>query len=55
MNAHHLRTLIKSYVGQRVFGATMGTRVRNTIDPSVAEARKSWAKAEAFAARYPVE
>jgi len=55
MNAHHLRTLIKSYVGQRVFGATMGTRVRNTIDPSVAEARKSWVKAEAFAARYPVE
>ncbi|MFB6232192.1 MAG: S41 family peptidase [Salinibacter sp.] len=55
MNVHHLRTLVMSYVGQRVFGATMGTRVRNTIDPFVAEARKSWAKAEAFAARYPVD
>lgn len=50
-----LDTLIASYVGRRLFGTSMLIRLRNTIDPVVAKAQASWAKAEALAARYPVE
>lgn len=50
-----IETLIKSYVGRRLFGRSMWIRIQNTMDPVVAEALQSWSTAEQWANRYPVE
>jgi carboxyl-terminal processing protease len=50
-----IETRIKSYVGQRLFGTSMLIRVRNTEDPVVREALRSWSTAEEWARRYPVK
>jgi carboxyl-terminal processing protease len=50
-----IETVIKSYVGQRLFGAAMALRIRNAADPVVSEARRSWATAVEWDQRYPVE
>ena len=50
-----IEMLIKSYVGQRLFGPVMLIRVRNTKDPVLDEAMRSWSTAEDWAERYPIE
>jgi len=50
-----LETMMKSYVGQRLFGPEMMIRIRNTSDPVVAAARRSWSAARKRAERYPVK
>ena len=50
-----IETLVKSYVGQRLFGPSMMIRIRNTMDPIVSEVQRSWPTAEAWASRYPVQ
>lgn len=50
-----IETVIKSYVGQRLFGPSMLIRIRNTMDPVVTEAQRLWPTAETWASRYPVQ
>lgn len=50
-----IETVIKSYVGRRLFGSSVAIRIRNRIDPVLVRARASWATAEEWANRYPVE
>ncbi len=50
-----VQTLLTSYVGRRLFGTSMWIRVRNTVDPVISNARRTWPRAEAIAERYPFE
>jgi carboxyl-terminal processing protease len=50
-----IEMMIKSYVGQRLFGPAMLIRVRNAQDPVLATAMRSWSTAERWAERYPIE
>jgi carboxyl-terminal processing protease len=50
-----IETILKSYVGQRLFGPEMRIRVQNTADSVVSAARQSWPTATRWAERYPVE
>jgi carboxyl-terminal processing protease len=50
-----IETVIKSYVGQRLFGSSMRIRVQNTTNPIVSEALRSWDTAATWGDRYPVK
>jgi carboxyl-terminal processing protease len=50
-----IEMLIKSYVGQRLYGPSMLLRVRNTKDPVLVQAMGLWPTAERWAERYPIE
>jgi carboxyl-terminal processing protease len=50
-----IETLIKSYVGRRLFGPALSIRIRNQTDPVLEEAREGWPTAARWADRYPVE
>ena len=49
-----LETLVKSYVGRRLFGTAIWYRIRNRVDPTVTKARQMWPEAQTLAVRYPV-
>ncbi len=48
-------TLVKSYIGRRLFGTSIWLRIRNAVDPIVSNAQRTWSNAEALASRYPVK
>ncbi len=50
-----IETLIKSYVGQRLFGPAVSIRIQNRADPVLDEAQRAWPAALRWAERYPVE
>ncbi len=50
----NIETVMKSYVGRRLFGTPVWHRVRNSVDPIVAKARSAWSEARMLASRYPV-
>lgn len=50
-----LSVLLKSYAGRRLYGIEMWIRVRNEIDSTVQEARRSWGDAELLASKYPID
>jgi carboxyl-terminal processing protease len=50
-----IETIMKSYVGQRLFGGAMRIRVQNTRSPIVSTALRAWAPATTWADRYPVQ
>lgn len=50
-----IETLIKSYVGRRLFGPALSIRLRNQADPVLEEAREGWPTAAKWVDRYPVE
>jgi len=50
-----IETIMKSYVGQRLFGAAMRIRIQNTTNPIVSTALGLWPPATAWADRYPVQ
>jgi len=50
-----LETMMKSYVGRRLFGTAVWYRIRNEADPVVLFARRSWSEARLLASRYPVD
>lgn len=50
-----IESVIKGYVGQRVFGTAMRLRLQNQTDPVVERAQQSWPAARKWASQYPVE
>jgi carboxyl-terminal processing protease len=49
-----VETLIASNVGRRLFGPSVGYRIRMPVDPTVVEAMRHWSAAGHRAANYPV-
>ena len=49
-----IETIMKSYVGRRLFGTGTWYRIRHSVDPVVKQARRSWSEAQVLASRYPV-
>jgi hypothetical protein len=50
-----IETIMKSYVGQRLFGTAMRIRIQNTANPLVREGLQSWPQAMSKADQYPVK
>lgn len=50
-----IEAAIKGYVAQRIFGPGLWLRVLNQHDPVVETAQQSWAAAQKWAERYPIE
>jgi hypothetical protein len=50
-----IETIMKSYVGQRLFGTAMRIRIQNTTSPIVSTALGLWPPATDWADRYPVQ
>ena len=50
-----IEAMIKSYVGQRLYGVSMAIRIQNTHNPVLTQAMEVWPTAASWAERYPVQ